>query len=265
MHRLICVAALLLMVTFAAFGQNLNDDLLAATRKSDIEKVKTLLDKGADVNAKSPYGATPLFFACDRSNTEMVKLLLERGAEVNIKDTFYGASPLIWVLGKNNPEIVRMLVEKGAKETDAALEFGVGGNHAGVVKAALARGGIEQKALDKALRAANAKGNKEIGDMLKAAGAVEAPEFKVAPEALKIYEGTFKNENVTLVFKIKDGKLIGTSNGNDSTLAPVSPHVFELVEVNGYLVTFKLEGEKVTGLALKTPGPEFTLKKEEPK
>ena len=41
------------------------EDLLAAVRKSDAERVKALA-QGADVNAKSPYGATGLFFAADR-------------------------------------------------------------------------------------------------------------------------------------------------------------------------------------------------------
>ena len=84
-----------------AFAQNLNDDLLAAARKSDVEAVKGLLAKGADPNAKSPYGATPLFFACDRGNLEIVKILIERGADVNVKDTFYNSTAVTWAVSKN--------------------------------------------------------------------------------------------------------------------------------------------------------------------
>jgi len=246
-------------------AQNLNEELLAATRKSDIEKVKTLLAQGADVNAKSRYGATPLFFACDRSNTEMVKLLLEKGADPNVQDTFYKATPLGWALGKNNPDIIRMLIEKGAKEKTQALNFGVGGGHVAVVKAVLDKGGVEQTALDKALRTATNKGSKEIIDMLKGAGAKEIPEYKVSEETLKMYEGTFKNENFTVVFKIKDGKLIGTANGGDSLMIPVSQHVFEIDQTNGNTITFTLEGEKVTGLTLKFPNGSIVLKKGEVK
>ncbi len=41
---------------------DLGEDFLAAVRKGDAECVKALLAQGADVNAKSPYGATGGFF-----------------------------------------------------------------------------------------------------------------------------------------------------------------------------------------------------------
>jgi hypothetical protein len=42
------------------------EDLLAAVRKGDAERVNALLAQGTDVNAQIPYGATGLFFAADR-------------------------------------------------------------------------------------------------------------------------------------------------------------------------------------------------------
>ena len=152
------VLLLLLILPLTVAAQSLDEQLLAATRKSDAVKVKELLAQGANVNAKSPYGATPLFFACDRSKVEIVKILLEKGAEVNVKDTFYGATPLNWSLGKGNAENVRMLVEKGANDSADALGFALEGNHLEVAKVVLAKGGIEQKTLDISLRAANSKG-----------------------------------------------------------------------------------------------------------
>ena len=83
-------------------ADDLGDDLLAATRKGDIAQVKALLDKGANINSKTRYNQTPLFFACDRGNLEMVKLLVERGADVNVKDNFYNATPLTWAMNKRS-------------------------------------------------------------------------------------------------------------------------------------------------------------------
>jgi ankyrin repeat protein len=253
---------LLLILPLTIAAQSLDEQLLAATRKSDAVKVKELLTQGANVNAKSPYGATPLFFACDRSNVEIVKILLEKGADVNVKDTFYGASPLGWSLGKGNAEIVRMLVEKGAKDSANALGFALEGGHLELAKAVLAKGGIDQKVLDKSLRAANGKGQKEIAEALVKAGAKEVPEFKVAPEKLLMYEGTFKSDALSIVCKVKDGKLIGTANGSDNLLTPVSEHTFEIEQANGVSMTFTLEGDKITGLTVQTPGNKFVLKKE---
>src|SRR5262245_23090119 len=82
-------------------AEDLNEELLAQTRRGDIEAVRALLAKGADVNAKSPYGSTPLFFACDRGYTEIVKLLLEKGVDMNVKDTFYNATAIAWAAQRN--------------------------------------------------------------------------------------------------------------------------------------------------------------------
>ena len=45
------------------------------------ESVKLLLAKGADVNAKTNIGSTPLMAAKERNHTEIVKLLKMHGAK----------------------------------------------------------------------------------------------------------------------------------------------------------------------------------------
>ena len=52
------------------------------------ERVRLLLDHGADVNAFDPLGRTPLMYAAasDLLPLDVVKLLVERGADVNAKD-----------------------------------------------------------------------------------------------------------------------------------------------------------------------------------
>lgn len=83
--------------------------------------MKVLLDKGARVNSKSPYGSTPLFFACDRGYVEIAKLLIDRGADVNVEDTFYHESALGWAVSKNRVEIVKLLLDHGAKSPAEVL------------------------------------------------------------------------------------------------------------------------------------------------
>lgn len=265
MPKLLLLCLLAVLLPFAVAAQGLNEELLAAARKSDVEKVKALLAKGADVNAKSPYGATPLFFACDRGSVEVVRALLESGADANVRDKFYGATPLGWALSKGKPEIIRLLVEKGAKETDQAMNFAVNGNHLEVAKAALAKGGFKQEALDKFLAAATRKGHAEIIELLKGAGAKPTAEFRVDAETLKLYEGAYKNENLTLTFKIKDGKLLVASPGFDSEMIPIRQHTFEVEQADGVTVIFKLEGDRVVSLSWKTSNGETVLKKGETK
>ena len=54
---------------------SINEELWAAARAGDTAKVTAALDKGADVNAKTRYGATALTFAADKGHLEVVKLL----------------------------------------------------------------------------------------------------------------------------------------------------------------------------------------------
>lgn len=56
------------------------NSLIRAVESNDIASVRTLLEKGADVNFLTEDGKTPLICAILRENTEMVYFLLENGA-----------------------------------------------------------------------------------------------------------------------------------------------------------------------------------------
>lgn len=259
------VIFLLLCLSFplVAHAQDANEELLEAARKSDVERAKTLLAKGANVNAKSEYGVTPLGFACSRGSVEMVKLLLDNGAEVNVQDTFYKATPygMMSIGKKSNPEIMRLLIEKGARETDQALNYAITNNHPELAKTALAKGKFQQDALDKALRTATKSNRVEIMELLKSAGAKEWVEYKVDAETLKLYEGTFKSPQFTLNFKVADGKLTVARDSFESPLLPLRQHTFEVEKANNITVIFKLEADKVVGLNWKTANSEVVLQK----
>jgi ankyrin repeat protein len=259
---------LVLLIPVMAFAQNLNDDLLAAARKSDVEAVKELLAKGADPNAKSPYGATPLFFACDRGNLEIVKILVERGADVNVRDTFYKSSAVGWAVSKNHVAIVKLLLEKGANSKQIVMSSAINEGKPDIVKMLLELGGFKPEEMTDFLTLAERNKIVEIAEILKKAGAQPKPkvEYKVEPEKLKLYEGSFKGEQFELSVKIKDGKLTCSIGREfESALNPVGEHAFDIEQTGGVIITFKVEGDKVTGLSLKNGGRETVLKKMEAK
>ena len=83
-----------------------------AVADGDVERVKLLISKGADVNAKDEEEQTPLHHATRAANTEVVQLLVEAGADVNAKDN-RGRTPLR-LAGRYEPDTVRLLIEAGA-------------------------------------------------------------------------------------------------------------------------------------------------------
>jgi ankyrin repeat protein len=66
------------------------------------------LKGGADVNAKGPYGATPLRVASQNGHTAVVQALLAKGADVKLKDS-KGNTPLDYAKQKGHEEILRLL------------------------------------------------------------------------------------------------------------------------------------------------------------
>jgi ankyrin repeat protein len=83
--------------------------------------VKTLVDRGAEANARDPLGHTLLMLAASSSAlpADTVKSLIERGCEINAKDPS-GRTALDFAKQCGRTEMVDLLVKAGAKEGGAA-------------------------------------------------------------------------------------------------------------------------------------------------
>jgi ankyrin repeat protein len=87
---------------------------MGAARRGHLDVVKALIVLGADVNAKSYYGDTPLMEAVENNNLEEVRLLLDKGADVTARPN--GRTALTIAQKKGRKEIVEILRAHGAKD-----------------------------------------------------------------------------------------------------------------------------------------------------
>lgn len=232
--------------------QELNDQLFEAARKGDAAAVTSLLDKGADVNAKFRYGQTALFKAAERGHANVVKVLLDRGADVTVQDTFYRATAMTWALDNVHTEVVRLLLEKSPTSVDDVLTTGVRGSNEALVKVALDRGGLKPQTLTVAY--ANSMGNEKnaaILELLKKAGAVPPP--TVDDKTLQSYVGKYKGETgPEASISVKDGKLfVAGFTREPVALMPLDSTNFRPLAFEGISFTFNVEGGNVTGLTFK--------------
>jgi uncharacterized protein len=69
---------------------------------------RTLIEHGADVNAKGDTDVTPLHTAAARGNIEAATFLLEHGADINATTTD-GKKPITYAEERNHPEMVDFL------------------------------------------------------------------------------------------------------------------------------------------------------------
>jgi ankyrin repeat protein len=261
---LLRILTLALLVSSASPADDLTDDLLAATRKGDLAQVKALLDKGVSVNSKTPYGQTPLFFACDRGYTEIAKLLVDRGAEVNVEDTFYHATPISWAARKNHTDIVLLLLDHGAKSPAMVLMMGAQTGNLDFVKMALAKGPIDKAMLSQALAAALKGKNEQIVSLLKENGAIPPEPIKTVEldaATLQKYVGAYTGgrggTEFEMMFTVKGSTLSGIFSGQPPlTYAPSDETHFHSVEFEGINLEFTADGFK-----LKQGGQEIEFKR----
>jgi ankyrin repeat protein len=88
--------------------------LMSAGMEGQTEVAKALIAKGADVNARTDTGLTPLMLPARLGYTAFVKELVEHGAEINEQENKDRMTPLMLAAMQGNTEVVKFLVGKGA-------------------------------------------------------------------------------------------------------------------------------------------------------
>ncbi|KAK6174217.1 hypothetical protein SNE40_017536 [Patella caerulea] len=95
-----------------------------------IKKMRLLFSRGADVNAVNNDGYTVLHDCAIDNTPECMRILIESGADVNAVDK-YGNTALYYGALFNTPECIRILIESGA-DVNAVTKYGCTALHGGV-------------------------------------------------------------------------------------------------------------------------------------
>jgi len=90
--------------------------------ENDIEAVKFLIDKGAEVDSRDNSGSTPLMHAAQLGHLEMCLLLMESGADVNAKDNLMDYTPLHYAAQAGKADLLDAMLLAGGR-ADAQGEF----------------------------------------------------------------------------------------------------------------------------------------------
>ena len=154
--------------------------LLDAVRAKNMERARTLVQQGADVNAPEADGATALHWAAHWDDVELADLLLAAGARVDAAND-YNVVPLVLAATNGSVAMVDRLLAAGADpnrgdQHDATpLMFAARTGRVSVVEALLASGatvGAKDSAHGQtALMWAASAGHTEIARLLIRAGA----------------------------------------------------------------------------------------------
>jgi len=79
-----------------------------------VELTSFLIERGAEIDARTKGGFTPLHWAAARNAADTTELLLEHGADMNAT-TRNGITPLHWAANNNSTNVVQLFLARGAK------------------------------------------------------------------------------------------------------------------------------------------------------
>jgi len=96
--------------------RDLDQALFDAAAEGRLEEIRSLLDRGANINAVDTANWTPLHLASINGHHQCVELLLDRGANINAVDK-YNYTPLHYASVNGHHQCIELLIDRGADKS----------------------------------------------------------------------------------------------------------------------------------------------------
>jgi len=88
--------------------------VIEAARSGNLDEIRALVQKGADVNASEGDGMTALHWAAEGNHAEAASILLYAGARLDARTRIGAYTPLLVASRVGNAEVLEVLLEAGA-------------------------------------------------------------------------------------------------------------------------------------------------------
>jgi ankyrin repeat protein/beta-lactamase regulating signal transducer with metallopeptidase domain len=207
-------------------GNKPTKSLHEAASDGDIEQVKLLISKGADINSKDPDGQTPLHLAARHGQIRVAELLIAKGADVNARDKRgeRGETPLYYAADAGWRNVAELLIAKGADVNargsggTTALESAAWRGRGDVAKLLIAKGADVMAKSDYdyiPLHAAAESGLVEVAELLIAKGSDPDAKDKGGMRPLHLAIGNEPTHMVEVL--IAKGADVNSKNANGQT------------------------------------------------
>ena len=99
-----------LLIGYAESGGPLHE----AAKKGNIDRVKRLIEEGANVDERDENNDTPLFIAVGQGHKEVAEILIFKGADVNAVDK-RGRTPLDLANYSHHKDLAELLIKHGGQ------------------------------------------------------------------------------------------------------------------------------------------------------
>lgn len=266
MLQITCWTLLALFNGFSLHASGLNEELLAAARKGELQEVKRLLAGGADIEAQTRYATTPLYFAARNGHAAVVEHLLAKGANPNVTDTFYKAHILVAALEKGGVAVMKALLDAGAKAPPNLLMMAAMRAEPDVVRFLIEATKPTPESLGNILQIAVQNKREDNARVLREAGAA-SPDLKpvaLPAETLSRLAGSYASGQAGVwEFAVKDGKLTGGPAGQSLVIEALDERTFFLAAAPATRLVFTLENNRATGFTLTSMGRDVSFKRTE--
>lgn len=94
-------------------GEEMEKELFQAADRGEIDKIRSILKDGVNINVQDANGRTSIMIATYNNDVKTAKFLIDAGADVNIQDDMKN-NPFLYAGAEGYLEILKLTIDSGA-------------------------------------------------------------------------------------------------------------------------------------------------------